>query len=352
LLSSLGEITLKRHWWGNRCPCALAGYVVDQLLGVESRLTRRVQKRICCLAADVSFEKAREHLVESWPVSLSAESIRAACHEHGEKMRQWQSKDEHTPIEFAQAKGEVEFTVDAGKVNTREFGWKDLKIAVFQKRPLGAEAAPAEWATRKLPRPTACVAWAGLQKIDRFRTTWRKWSRRVGVKQAGEIHALGDGASWIWKAVSRVFTGCQQTLDIYHGCHHVAKAGERLYEQGSKDAAAFLERGRTLLLERGWHGITTLMGEELVKEDTPKRRACLEKMLGYFLKHISRLGYPDRLKAGQAIGSGAVEGWAKTLGLRLKARGARWRKKNVKKMASLGCVRNSSQWEVYWSMAA
>ena len=75
-------------------------------------------------------------------------------------------------------------------------------------------------------------------------------------------------------------------------------------------------------------------------------------MLGYFVKHVSRLNYRQRLQEGKAIGSGAVEGWAKTLGLRLKARGARWRKQNVNKMASLGCARNSSQWQAYWKAAA
>ena len=39
----------------------------------------------------------------------------------------------------------------------------------------------------------------------------------------------------------------------------------------------------------------------------------------------------------------------KTLGLRLKARGARWRKRNAVGMSALGCVRHSSQWSSYWA---
>jgi hypothetical protein len=58
------------------------------------------------------------------------------------------------------------------------------------------------------------------------------------------------------------------------------------------------------------------------------------------------------LASGRAISSGAVEGQAKTLGLRLKARGARWLKKKVRPMATLVCVRNSIQWEGDWSLAA
>lgn len=83
-----------------------------------------------------------------------------------------------------------------------------------------------------------------------------------------------------------------------------------------------------------------------------RRRKATERLIGYFAKHVGRLNYAERLKAGRAIGSGQVEGKAKTLGLRLKRRGARWNKRNVAAMASLVCVRHSSQWDPYWAMAA
>lgn len=351
-MSSVGTVQLRRHWWGSRCGCESGGYLIDDVLGLDGHCTRVVQQQLCRLGADVSFAKVREHVLAFWQLPLSADTIRQICHGHGQRMRDWQAKDEVTPQRFAQAAGSVEFTVDAGKVNTREKGWRDLKIAVFQKRPAAAAATPAEWESRALPAPTACVAWAAIQAAKPFRKTWRGWSRRLGVAQTAELHALGDGAKWIWRSVERVFTGSVQTLDIYHACQRVAKTGERLYGEGRAEATAFFERGRTGLLESGWQGITQLMAEELEREDTPPRRAALEKMLKYFVPHVARLQYRDRLAAGQAIGSGVVEGWAKTLGLRLKARGARWRKANVQRIASLGCVRNGDQWSAYWSPAS
>jgi hypothetical protein len=349
LLSSLGPLTLERHWWGNRCACAPAGYASDVLLGIEGGQTRRVQQGACKLGADVSFAKAQEHLQDFWQIALSAETVRAICERHGQRMQRWQPQEQATPAVFAAAAGEIEFTVDAGKANTREEGWKDVKIAAFQKRPRAEPASAAQWSSRTLPEPTARVAWAAVVPAPRFCKGWRRWSRRLGVKQAAEVHTLADGAAWIWRGVERVLTGCEQTLDIYHACQHIAAAGERLHGEGSAAGKAFLERGRTLLLESGWEGITRLMAEELGREDTPRTRAVLEKMLSYFVKHLTRLNYQQRLAAGQAIGSGAIEGWAKTLGLRLKARGARWRQRNVNRMAALGCVRNSSQWSAYWS---
>jgi hypothetical protein len=166
------------------------------------------------------------------------------------------------------------------------------------------------------------------------------------------LPSSGDGADWIWRSVGRVFTGCEETLDVFHALGHVAKAAERLYGEGTEANAAFRQRGEQLLVESGWSGICQLVSEEYEKGDTPERRTALEKLIGYFAKHTQRLKYRERLAAGQAIGSGSVEGWAKTLGLRLKARGARWCRKNVGGMSALICVRNGGQWPAYWSRKA
>lgn len=340
---------LQRRWWGSRCGCTPVGYGADDVLGLDGRLTRTLQQNLCRLCADVSFAKAREHLQSLAGLGMSKEAIRRACHRQGERMVGWQREESTTPQAFAAAKGQVEFSTDAGKVNTLEAGWKDLKIAVFQKRPCAEPATPAEWDTRELPKPTVRVAWADIAPIKQFRRGWRRWSRRLGVRQTAELHALGDGASWIWRSVQRVFTGCAQTLDLFHGCEHLAKAGQHLYGEGTALAEAFLQRGRQLLLESGWSGICQLVAEEYAKDDTPARRSVLERLVNYFAKHCKRLDYRQRLAAGQAIGSGSVEGWAKTLGLRLKARGARWRRKNVAKMSALICVRNGDQWPAYWA---
>jgi hypothetical protein len=351
-VSCVGTIQLRRRWWGSRCGCESLGYGVDTVLGLDGSITRLLQSQLCRLSADVSFAKSHEHLGALLGVALSKEAIRRECHRQGRRMVPWQSSEESTPQTFAAAEGEVEFTVDAGKVNTLEEGWKDVKIGVFQKRPCAESAAPEQWNSRALPAPTVRVAWATIASSKQFRRGWRRWSRRLGVRQAGRLHVLADGAAWIWRAVNRVFTGSEQTLDVFHGCGHLAKAGERLYGQGSEEAQTFLRRGRQLLLESGWQGVCQLVGEEYDKGDTPPCRSALEKMLKYFAKHTQRLAYRERLAAGQAIGSGSVEGWAKTLGLRLKARGARWRRTNVPGMCSLICVRNSSQWPAFWSRAA
>jgi hypothetical protein len=322
------------------------------VLGLDGGLSPRLQRKACRLAADVSFATTREHLVELLGVSPAAETLRVCCERQAGRIARWQGQETASAEGFRKAGGGWEFAVDAGKVNTREAGWRDLKIAVAQKRPAAKAATPAEWESRELPEATARVMWADISAAKRFRRSWWARLRRLGLPSMARVHVLGDGASWIWKAAGRALTGCRQTLDIYHASQHIAAAGKRLYGEGSAKATEFHEHGREWLLKEGWVGVCRLIGEELASEDTPARRRALDRLLGYFLPHMGRIDYAGRLAAGEAIGSGVVEGAAKTLGLRLKARGARWRHKNARSMAALICCRHTDQWELFWRRAA
>ncbi len=93
-------------------------------------------------------------------------------------------------------------------------------------------------------------------------------------------------------------------------------------------------------MKDGWAGVCALVGELLSVEETSERERrgeATDQLVSYFAKHVGRLNYRERLASGQSHGSGAVEeAKPKPWGLRLKARGARWRKKNVRPIAKLG----------------
>jgi hypothetical protein len=326
------------------------------MVGIDGRFSRVVQKHACRLAAETSFASTRVHLKEMLGVRMCANTVRTLVEGHGTAMARFQPKDTTSEAAFRQADGEVEFSVDAGKVNTREEGWKDLKIAVIQKREAGLPVSPSEGRKKqRLPAATFTLAFAMIATIQVFRRSWSRRLRRLGVDCFAAVHVLADGASWIWKAVQRVLTGCIETLDYYHACQHVNKAAQRIFGKDTDAAKAAFKRGRWLLLTQGWSGICAWAGELMGVSDSAeceRRRPSIERLFGYFTKHIKRLNYAERLQAGRAIGSGVVEGQAKTIGLRLKSRGARWKMANVQPMASLVCVRHSNQWQAYWAQAA
>lgn len=345
---------MRRYW---KCTCGSDGsYTADALLGVEGkRSTTLVQKHCCRLAADLSFAGTSETFEEMLGVHLCPETVRKVVQGHGKQMARFQAEDTVSEEAFQKAAGDVEFTTDAGKVHTREEGWKDLKIAVISKRQAGEPTTPEHWKKQRLPAATVVLAFAMIATAKDFRKAWRPRLRRLGVGSLAGVHALADGAGWIWKAVERCLTGCLQTLDFYHGCQHLHKCAERIFGEATSETRAAYRHARGLLLRQGWQGVCQWVGELLDVSDATeqeRRRKASDRLIGYFAKHTQRLNYLERLQAGRAIGSGQVEGKAKTLGLRLKRRGARWNKANVQPMASLTCVRHSSQWETYWAMAA
>ena len=281
--------------------------------------------------------------------------MRTLVEGHGKRMARFQAEDTTSTQAFHEAAGEVEFTTDASKVNTREEGWKDLKIAVISKRKAGEPTTPDQWKAQRLPAATIVLAFAMIATAKEFRKSWRPRLRRLGVQCLAGVHALADGASWIWKAVQRSLTGCVQTLDFFHACQHLSKCAQRIFGEGTSEARAAYDHSRGLLVRQGWVGVCQWVGELLGVDDDAereRRRKATDRLIGYFAKHTHRLNYAERLQAGRAIGSGQVEGEAKTLGLRLKRRGARWNKGNVQPMASLVCVHHTCQWDAYWALAA
>lgn len=121
-MTAVGEVSFTRRYF--KCTCASEGsYAADSLLGIEGkRSTKTVQKHCCKLAAELSFAGTSETMHDMKGVELSPETIRTMVEGHGKQMARFQAQDTTSEKAFQEAPGEVEFTTDAGKVNTREEG--------------------------------------------------------------------------------------------------------------------------------------------------------------------------------------------------------------------------------------
>ena len=193
LRTSAGPVRLSRRHL--RCPdCRHSGYAVDDEVGLGGYLSRRLLRLACLSAADGSFAQASQHLHEYLALDVCAETLRAYCQKQGQHMAGWQPSSEAVAFAFAQAPGQPEFQMDAGKVNTPA-GWRDLKIATFAKRPLAEPAEVADWASRDLPRPAARTMFAALEPIDTSQKRLRPQAARLGITEPSGLHVLGTGRS-------------------------------------------------------------------------------------------------------------------------------------------------------------
>jgi hypothetical protein len=324
-------------------------YPSDDALGLDGLLSKQARRLVCFFAAQGSFAKASASLKEACGWSVSDETIRLACYQQADRIQEWIDSDERAYQGFLEAAGEVELQIDAAKVNTFD-GWRDMKIAIYAKREPGEPATPLQWDKRDLPEHSARVAFARVEEAEEFGKRLGDWTERLQI-DTSEVSVLGDGAEWIWNLSERHVPGARHCLDVYHGSEHLSDAGKAVFGVQSEEAKGWLEGARMGLLKDGWWGLCEQVGKTLGEQGGPAREA-MEEVLGYFSKHTTRLGYCARLYAGQAIGSGMVEGACKNvIGKRLKQTAARWNLENVQKMAALCCCCYSDFWIPYWSAA-
>jgi hypothetical protein len=227
-------------------------------------------------------------------------------------------------------------------------GWRELKLAIYLKRPSGGPAEPEGWADRELPRPSACVAYASLADCEAFAGRWAGWAAGLGLDPAGPLTVLGDGAEWIWRAATAHFPAAAQVLDIFHARQHIAAAGAALYGEGTGAAAGWSEAAGRAVLADGWPGLLDHIGATPSEGRTAAGQAGVDGLIAYFAKHTGRLGYYGRLRSGRSIGSGAVEGLARRMGLRLKVPGRGWCGGHLDGMAALIATVDTAEWDGLW----
>lgn len=344
-------VDLRRRYL--RCPAGCGGtFPLDERLGVKGYVSWQAQRLLSLAAASWSYDQAAEHLHAFCGLRVSDTTIRALAQEHGGHMRRWQHQEPAAAAAFRRAPGEAEFATDGTCVNTTQ-GWREMRLGVFAKRRRGKPQTVARWEERHLPRPAARVAFAGLVRADSFGGQWRQWASRLGLRQTEELTVLADGARWIWKQVERHLPGAQGVLDIYHASAHLHQTAVVLHGEQTAAARRWVDGRRRSLLQGGATALLEILAEERKTLRSPRHRTSLDGLCAYLRPHREHTAYCQRLRNGQTIGSGLVEGACKTvIGRRLKQTGARWRIRRLEKMATLCCVLYGRQWDAYWSPQA
>ena len=164
---------------------------------------------------------------------------------------------------------------------------------------------------------------------------------------------LGDGAEWIWNLAEAALRRAAQVLDVYHGCEHLAAAGRAALGEGP-GLGRWLDEARGKLVGDGYWGVCEAIAGLGADPAAARLGAAGAEALNYFAGHRGRLGYALRLRRGQSIGSGLVEGSIKELvNVRMKRGGARWLPGHVGPFVELMAMADGPEWSEFWmAMAA
>jgi hypothetical protein len=233
------------------CPaCGTGCHPRDGWLGLDGFLSRHAQRLACLAAASWSFDRASALLEEFCGLRVSDTTIRACAVAAGGQMRCWQRTGPAAAQAFTAARGAIEFSTDGTSVNTLG-GWREMRLAIFAKRPPGAAATPADWDDRVLPAPTVRVLFGGLWTAEQFGPQWRAWAGRLGIAATADVTVVADGAKWIWRQAEQHLPGAAGVLDIYHASEHLYGAAQVLYGEGASEGSAWVQARRQTLLQGG-----------------------------------------------------------------------------------------------------
>lgn len=328
---------------------------LDEWAGVGVRsITSGAWRMMTLAGTSWSFDRASVHLKEFCHLAVSDDTIERVCQEEGERAQKWLKSDETPARRMSQAVGEVEFSTDGTCVNTVD-GWREMRLSTVLKRQPATPADASRWDDRLLNPPTARLSICAIAEANRVGASWERLVRQLNLKQEKIVHAIADGAKWIWEQAGKRLPKHNGSwcVDVYHVSQHLHECGRELFGQGIAARAWANECLNVALQHNGPALITQLQTEQHESSDDPARQKAIEKLLTYLRPNRDRMWYADRLRQGQTIGSGQIEGGCKnTIGARLKLNNARWRLKRAERIGTLRCVESSKLWPEFWSKAA
>lgn len=184
-------------------------------------------------------------------------------------------------------------------------------------------------ATAQGSAPFGCLVTAAVEQVDGF----------AAVEQT----VLGDGAAWIWRLGAEVLPEATPILDRWH----LREARQRAVRAAIPDKAT--RTPWSIRLEEALEqGKVTAAIATLTEMAQQFAHPALGEFAGFLTTHAAQIpDYATRWKAGQTIGSGAVEkGVDVVVNRRLKGRrGMRWRRDRAEELVALRMARLNDEWD-------
>lgn len=348
-MTALGPARLSRSYACCRV-CEQGSFPAERLLGLDGWLTPRALEMACLAGVHDPFRKAETLLLGLAGWKVDSETLRRRCHEHAALAAQGRQQRSALPEAFARAKGDHELHIDAGKINVRGEGWRDVKVAAFGVRRRGERSCSLDFSERDLPAPSVRSAVAAVEGREDFGLRVQAEALRLKTPLGKGLSVLGDGADWIWTVADDHFHGAAQVLDYWHAAQHLATAGKAGLGDGPT-MQAWLSQAKQGLASDGYAGAVEALAKAVGPDGSMGPEVVSE--LNYFAGHQGRMGYALRLRRGQAIGSGLVEGTIKQLvNIRMKRTGARWKLEHVGPFVELLALEDGPEWKQYFASLA
>lgn len=190
---------------------------------------------------------------------------------------------------------------------------------------------------------------AGLYTLEDLGLQLRRQGGHVGMDDAKQWLALTDGGNGLGEFMDVNFPLAVQILDFRHASEHLADFAKKYRPAAAEPLLA--SWCHTMKHEGGKAILQVLQGLDR-KKMNKEVRAEHAGVMNYIRKNVHRMAYPEYLRRGWQIATGAVESACKTVvNQRLCLGGMRWGEFGSDNVAHLRALYRSDpeQWDAFWS---
>ena len=315
-----GQFILKRNY--HYCTkCKHGFYPLDLKLGLpaEGELTPKMELRVLDFGLACVYSEAAERWSVHYQSSISASLIREVVERVGARAEAIEPKALQRALQTPKFESELLVVeTDGSMLRTRE-GWKEAKLAVVYREENHVVGTATN---RGLVTEARYVAVLGGQK--EFKEELKAALELERAEATPTVAWLGDGARGNWTLADTLCPNAIQILDHIHAIENGNKFAKAVLGEGSDCLPLWEARLRELLMQGD---VNALVSEIFwcITETPKKNLKELNDIIGFYRNNEERMKYPEYIKMGLPIGSGAVEsGHKHVFQKRMKLSGQQW----------------------------
>jgi hypothetical protein len=189
---------------------------------------------------------------------------------------------------------------------------------------------------------------AGLYTLEELGQQMRRQADQVGMGAAEQWVALTDGGNGLEHWIDVNFPLAAKILDFRHATEYLADLAKLIAKD---DPSELLTTWCHTMKHEGGAAILQVLEQLDRRRMSRAAREQHETTCNYIRNNVARMKYPEYLKQGWQIGTGAVESACKNVvNGRLCAGGMRWGESGSDEMCHLRALYRSDpdQWDAFW----
>lgn len=364
-----GVITVARSY-GYCQKCDQWFYPADLVLGLNKNASASpgVQEMAALAVSKMPVSDAAKVVERLTGVKISPSTMDREARRQGEKARKKRDEMDNSLGEIATYKEEAlaaegqapnspyTFVIEADVWNIRE---RDEWGKTEQLRRKGLEPSRWHWVyggtcfclenrVEKGERPLILrrgyvMTREGIEALSR---QLKAEAIRQGMSGAAKVLVIADGAVWIWNMFNDAFKGASERLDFFHASAQLWEVAHALYGEGTPEARAWVEP--LLKNLKGSQAVKVISQLEQLQEElhrSPKKKVVAQ-VTSYLKTNQERMDYKEARKAGEPMGSGAMESTCRQYQCRFKRPGQFWTQAGDEGLMTLETFWRNDRWHL------